>query len=280
MSDVFKKVQKLNIPSPFTCTSIVSFFEFFIEINSNNESFTHRKFAELINWPISLCANLSKGRKGLSVKRLLEFSRFCEFSSLEVDRMFYLLSKEQFSNNTSSTEFIDDIYSIRYQGKKFSDEQYTSNILKFYIIKVVKWLGYIPKAKEIKDLIYLVDFEIEDIEMTLLELQTSNAFIANDEGVIEFKNELLESDKDLDSSVLHSHFGLNYSEYCRNPEGDGMCNSGFVELNKNQVKEVEVRILELRNWIVSLGKQNNSAHSSSTSIYQADLNLFPVIKKN
>jgi hypothetical protein len=191
--------------------------------------------------------------------------------------MFYLLSKEQFTENTSNDKFIKDIYSIRYQAKRFGSEQYTSDILKFYIVKLVKWLGYIPKSNEIKDLIYLLDFDIEDIESTLEKLETSSAFHKNDHGELVFPNELVESDTDLNPSELHSQFGINYSEYCKNPKGIGVCNSGFVELTETQMKEAEVRLLELRNWIVDLGKQNNQKRNTETSLYQADLNLFPVV---
>mgnify|MGYP000291854675 CR=1 FL=1 len=276
MKDIYKECKKINIPNPFKCSSLLEFFDTFLEINNENSVFTHRKFADEIKWPLSLCANLAKGRKGLSVKRLLEFCRFSNFTSLEVDRMFYLLSREQFSTKTGNGEFVEDIYSIRYQDRKFTTEQYTSDILKVYIIKLVKWLGYIPETSKIKDLIYLLDFDVEEIESALDALKNSNVF-QSDLGVVSIKNELLESDVELKASILHSDFGINYSEYCKKPQGLGTCNSGFVELTDIQVKQVEIKLLELRNWIVDLGKQNDSSSKGKTILYQADLNLFPVV---
>lgn len=95
--------------SPLGYKDIPSYFRGFLLHNEKNPKFTQRAFAKDISWQLSLCSNLATGKKGLSIKRLIEFSRYFNFNRSEVDYLFYLLTKEQ-SLDSQNQEYLNHIF--------------------------------------------------------------------------------------------------------------------------------------------------------------------------
>lgn len=77
---------------------------------------------------------------------------------------------------------------------------------------------------------------------------------------------------------IHVEYAKLFIAYCMNPHRIACYNSGFVELPRDRMEEVFMRIEGARNWILKLAEETQNKDDDRTLLFQFDLNLFPLVR--
>lgn len=271
-------------------TSALYFQELF-ELNKKlDPKFSHRSFAQILEWPVSYVADLIKGRKQLTVNRALEFAQFSNLNILDFEKFIYLALAEH------PTEQVRDCFKEKlakrfrknpdiYNQTTVPQKELFEEIEIAAIFEVLKWARKRLPSDEIKKLLFtfprLTTERIDEIVHLLA--QKNIIEIQNGEMKILKTQMILDEFNTADNGIrINGEYGKNFVRYTENPIFPALYTSGFLEIPKGQFNEVARKLLEMRNWLLQYSLENNLKEKTSLGssfVYQFDINLVLMIDK-
>jgi uncharacterized protein (TIGR02147 family) len=250
-----------SIPALGQYRSVSDFFDEFCKCNEH--LFSHRDFAAQIGWPVSLLADLRKGRKRLTVARVTEFSRFLNLNHVQTEYLLMLSLRESGSDD-SLQNYVESYFKA--QAKHLASDSleeldFPHRAIEnkiFYqwevpvIHAVIGWsCGRISDAKELAQILsFLPNLSDPEYLAQILNYMRNEGIITGDFPQFKLLQEGLRPDHSTSPEKKFEILTL-LRQMAERPNADTRWQSGNLSFPKSHRKELEQKIDQLRDWIIN-----------------------------
>ena len=267
--------------------------EYFADLYALNKSskktFSHRAFARKVKWPASYLSDIIKGRRKLTIARGLQFAGSIKLSPAETEYLIFLCLSDYDDPNVS--EHFKSVLKSRNlpKDRQVSFKNYLSlfdNIRGMYLRELLLWgQGKVPLSRLLSAQIPFPELnEKAVLEETLNFLLNRKLIrqVAPDHYVV-VESELFALDdneftKDnpqpLANHYIHQLEILSrlYKRYT----GYGFSFSGYIDICKERYPEIQNKMFELRDWLISLSQEKKSPQLPENETFQVELHCIPL----
>jgi uncharacterized protein (TIGR02147 family) len=280
----------MKIPNIKNFYCIVDYFSSIYQVNKAlKKSFSHRMFARKVKWPGSYLSDIIKGRKKITISRCLQFAQVFKLSHAETEYLLSLCLADYEDENVSSYFKESVINKNIAKEKMLPFKSYLNlfdNIRGMYLRELILWgQGRIPVKELVKAQIPFPELMNDQVLNETLDFLLSKKLIKEIKPafyvVIEAELFTLDDDDftiknpgDLANHYIHQLEILNrlYKFY----KGNGFSFSGYIDITKERYPELQKRMFELRDWIISLSKEKKSDDLNKNETYQVELHCLPM----
>jgi len=280
-------MNSLNFPSVYNFSDISDYFLAFLKANEEKSFFSHRYFANKIEWPLGYLNDVISKRRGLTINRCMQFIEFSNMDPIASERFVYLCLK---NNLNEKQKKIVDQKLPKSRGAQLIDDGTKKELFheqaNHLVFSILKWCKQNLTDEQIQELSPVVSLSLESIKnarQTLLDQKIIR--VSEDDIGIEFLNPNFMVDEVYSAPVsqLHQAFARSSVNYYNHNPGPATLNCGFIELPRARFKEITEKMLAFRNWLLDYASDyeahNKRERLDETLVFQFDLNLFPVMNK-
>lgn len=267
----------MKVPDIFAHEHVPNFLQDFFSIN---QPLSHRQFASLLDWPVSLLGDLIAGRRGISVARAVEFGQRFGMTAPEIERLIYLSLRD--SDSPSLSSFVESY--LRSEGRElplprkddpmtahphFISEDLISDFAAMSLHCFLVWKNGNVSEKEIAEFLGRIPgLSTEDeVRGVLHKLREA--------GVISGEASPFHVDK---KHLAHRGPQIGFPLLCealrdlrRRSHGGERWSAGHLVFPKNKMPELLQRLDRLRNWMIACEEQ--SAQLDETALEKISVPL-------
>lgn len=260
------------------------------EINkSSKKAFSHRAFAKRVKWPASFLSDVIKGRRHLTIARALQFASAFKMTAAETEYLIQMCLSEFEDANVS--QYFKTVLKNRNLPKEqqISFKSYLSlfdNIRAMYLRELLLWgqgkvalkdlLAAQLPFPELNEKAVLQDTLNFLLKRKMIEEVSPGVFVVLENATfalddLEFT---VNSPEALANHYIHQLEILTrlYRQY----RGLGFSFSGYIDFDKERGPEIQKRLFELRDWLISLSQEKKSSDISRNTALQVELHCLPL----
>lgn len=285
-------------------SNLHNFFQDFYFLNKElNPKFSYQYLAKKLNWSAPYLNDVFKGRKKLSLRRMIEFTNYLGISGPQEERFLILYlsdSDNEFAKSSlkasalSSTNSALSTSNIPLEKHQDYASVYDQYVAMYLYYKKGEWsatdflsslaLTTKPTPEQLEDSLErlvkgkIVSFDeasqkyiINQQDHTLLHLE-EKAKAKNAEDIF---NEVIRMDRE---------YAKQYLDYTLSPRKGSICAfNGLIHLNDETYKEVCKRVVALHNFLVEISEKSDGENllnpkGPPKKVWQYQLNLFSLFE--
>lgn len=280
-------MSKILLPAPARFKNYREYFSDFIEKNSKNKSFSQRSFAKKVGWPVSYLNDLVKGRKHLTVSRVLQFSKLFDLNSLHVEKLMGWMMQEALESHSSEKDFFET--KVKPKQKAIVTGNLEEKGLEFNpeilsVFEVVQWKKGKVTPFQIQKLLYLYPkLSTEKIKNYLHLLERQKIIRKSKTGEYELlmKSFFWDHFGKLSALQIEQLYHENYVCWLKAPKGPARFSSGLIEVAEEDFPLVQEKLDQLRNQLLTLSRKtaSHAGNDRPSDLLQFGISIFPIIDK-
>lgn len=287
---------RMEFPNIHKIESVTDYFQAFYDLNKGDPKFTYRGFAEVIDWPHSYLNDLLRGRKPLTLKRALEFSVMAKMTAPETERLITMSQVEacpekyksflthQLSGLANFNLKLDPVALSEELGPDeavidadtFADPVYVA------LLTALHWChGALPPRELARFLFSFPELQHPEVLEQKLSFLEGKKLIARQGEHISVNSQFVYfAGSSCEAMVPYVE---NLKFILKSPQQRGSARSGFVNLPKDKLTEMNQRIAAVTNWILTESRASDAVPLPITECfpikydfytnYAVDLNL-------
>ncbi len=280
----------MKLPPIKEYISVADYFKDVYEINKKNKkTFSHRFFAKKTGWPISYLSDLIKGRKRLTISRSLQFVQAFKLSPHETEYLL-TLCLAHFEDRDVSSYFNRELQAkCLLKEKRQSFKNYLSlfdNIRAMYLRELILWgQGRVSIQKLVEAQIPFPELKKSSalnetlnflLERKMIQEVKSGYYTVNENGVFALDDDefTLSNPQSLAKHYIAQLDVLSrlYKSY----NGRGFAFSGYIDITVDRYPEVQKKLFDLRDWLISLSKEPKSKDLDKNDTFHLEMHFLPL----
>ncbi|MCC7404944.1 MAG: TIGR02147 family protein [Bdellovibrionales bacterium] len=269
----------------------VDFFSDLYDQNKRSRStFSHRSFAKKVGWPASYLADLLKKRRKLTVTRALQFASAVKLTPAETEHLI-LMCLAEFEDLQVADHFKTLLLNRSLPAQRqVSFKKYLGlfeNLRAMYLRELILWgQGQMRLSQLLKANLAFPELRDSQVLKETLDFLTDRQLVratTTADTYVVVENAVFALDDDLFTNAQPQDLAQHYirqleilSRLYRRYRGVGFSFSGYIDIRKDRAAEIQKRLFELRDWLISLSQEAKSTHLKENETLQCELHLLPL----